>query len=261
MEEFSPDLLSVLLPTVLGVAMVLATVAIVFWIGSGKQQSYEEARAQASRKADEALKEKEQVSPRSKKPRKAFRKKKGEEEAESVPHPRKGILKTPSTEGTVQAVPERAPPNKVEFKLDNSGKDEEVVKDRHSTPPTPYPKNIAQVPLGPRIPQPLFEEPEPEEPSKTETFPESAPLPTGPEPVLVEDYKPPKQVAVPRGTHITAPSKETETKKKPAAAASTATTTAPAGGSVGAPKKTRNKTKQAAVSSGEASLPPPPPQL
>lgn len=168
--EDTMDLLGVVLPTLLGVAMVMATVVIVFWIGSGKKRSYEEAKAQASRKAEEALKEREQTSPKAKKPRKNFRKKKVEEPHDEVP--RRGILKTtPPAAPQVETSPERQPPNKVEFKLDTPVK--EGSANRHANPPTPYPNKDASLvaartaATAVKTPQPIFEEEEEEsEPAK-----------------------------------------------------------------------------------------------
>ena len=171
-EEIAPDLVSIVLPTVLGVAMVLVTVAIVFWIGSGTQRSYEEAKLQASRKAEEALKEKEHISPRAKKPRKNFRKKKpGETQEEPEPlAPRKGILKVPSASGVEPMTPDRPVPNKVEFKLDMEDGGGEEDTSRSSLPTTPYPSKDAALSSAPQRPgltakppppRPVFEE-EPE---------------------------------------------------------------------------------------------------
>ena len=169
LDQVSPDLLSIVLPTVLGVLLVLAMIAVVFWLGSGTQQSYEEAKAQATRKAKEVLKEreKEQMSPKAKKPRRTYRKKKPEElqeDAEVVP--RKGILKTPPVVGVVEtSAIERSPPlHKVEFKLDTTPPKSEGKAVRNS-PPTPHPnKDPSPLPQSiERTPQPIFEEPEPDD--------------------------------------------------------------------------------------------------
>ena len=162
LEEMSPDLLAIVLPIVLGVLAVLVTVVVVFWIGSGTGRSYEEAKAQASRKAEEVLKEKEHLSPRAKKPRKNFRKKKSEEhQEETEPVPRKGILKvaTPAS-----GDPDRSLPHKVGFKLETPLKDGE--KASRTNPPTPHPikdKPLSSQAFMERTPQPLFEVEEPEE--------------------------------------------------------------------------------------------------
>ena len=162
----SEELIGVILPTVLGVAMVLATVATVFWLGSGKKRSYEEAKAQASRKAEEALrekeKEKEKTSPKPKKGRKNFRRKKESQEDADTTLPRKGILKAPAA-GVEMATPERPSP-KVEFKLDTMAKEDGA---RRANPTTPYPNKDATLGVRPaavvRTPQPIFEEEEEEE--------------------------------------------------------------------------------------------------
>ena len=138
-------------------------IAGVFWIGAGKKHSYEEARAQASKKAEEALKERVHSSPKAKKPRRTYRRKKAEESSdalESVP-PRKGILKPPSAD--VDSPQGRLSPNKVEFKLESPSKPEEKTP-RLSSPPTPYPTKadplLSQHPPEEKTPQPIFEESE-----------------------------------------------------------------------------------------------------
>ena len=177
MEAVSADMLSFMLPVSALVAAVLLTVAVVFWLGSGKQQSFEQAQRQARKKAEEVLKEREHVSPRAKKSRKNFRKKKSsetQEEPEPVA-PRKGILKVPSVTSTVEAAsPERPTPNKVEFKLDTTPPKDESGAPRTISPPTPYPSREstslpqppppapepAVVPVAPVKPaQPVFDEP------------------------------------------------------------------------------------------------------
>lgn len=169
MEDMT-DLLGVLLPTLLGVGMVLGTVIIVFWIGSGQKRSYEEAKAQASLKAEQAIKEKEKTSPKPKKPRKNFRKKKADESRDEVePAPRKGILKTtPPAAPHVETPPERSAPNKVGFKLDSSEKEEGTP--HQANPPTPYPSKDASLAAGRPVaaaakkpPQPIFDEEEEKE--------------------------------------------------------------------------------------------------
>lgn len=178
-EEISLDMLNLVLPVVGAVVLVMGTVGFVFWLGWGKQRSYEEAKEQASRKAEEVLRERAQVSPRAKKPRRTFsRKKKSEEhqeEAESAP-PRKGILKAPSA-----AAEGRLSPNKVEFKLDTPHTEEEKTP-RLASPPTPYPNKVSPVlsqkpNTVEKTPQPIFEEPEPEQ--------ENPPSPPEPKPAPV----------------------------------------------------------------------------
>lgn len=214
-EELPPDLTSIVLPTVLGVAMVMVTVAFVFWLGSGGKRSYEEAKAQASRKASEALKEKDKVSPKAKKPRKNFRKKKVEE---VEPVQRKGILKVPSAAD--EAVADRPVINKVEFKLDDSEKEEETSP--HINPPTPYPNKVTPLRAAvDRTPQPIFEEPEPE-PEPLE--PEPEPVKQRAEPkkhepkkkhVPVERAPPKPRTAKEPVERMAVPAKEAEVKRKP----------------------------------------------
>lgn len=198
-EEVSAttDLVSIVLPIVLGVAMVLVTVAIVFWIGTGNQRSFEEAKLRASRKAEETLKEKEKVSPKAKKPRKNFRKKKPELQEDHELVPRKGILKFASMSV------ERPSPNKVEFILDTPVKEE--MKTPHTNPPTPYPNkeySLVQAPQTAeaaveRVPQLDFEEKEevvePIEPKKSKKLSGPAPMEKTPRP-LVGEQEPVKHV-------------------------------------------------------------------
>lgn len=145
MEETPADILPVLLPIVVVVVVVVGFVAIVFWIGSGKKRSYEEAKALASKKAEEKLKEREKkhASPRAFKGRRNFRKKKSDDAADENPQPAKGILKAGKVAAVSQApsnVPTAERP-KVDFKLNTTPpKVDEVTKDSRVSPPTPYPK-------------------------------------------------------------------------------------------------------------------------
>lgn len=218
-EEVSSDLLSIVLPTVLGVAMVLVTVAVVFWMGSGPQRSYEEAKAQASLKAEETLKGKEQASPKAKKPRKNFRKKKADEHQEEPEPvaPRKGILKGQSAgvEASAERTPaERTPPNKVEFKLDTTPKE---TKAPRVDPPTPYPTKdtaqteLAKAPPPPPPPQPIFEEPEPE-PVEQPLSRKSVPKKKPPVQAAIGKHEPAERVAIPKEPEI---KKRTKNKPKP----------------------------------------------
>ena len=170
MDEIPADLLTVLLPVSIGVVFVIITVAVVFWLGSNRQRSFEEAKAQASRQADEVLREKEyRNSPRAaakkgpgRRPRRPKRPDQGGEESqEDTPlvkdegQPRKSILKVPagssSTTTTSAAVapkevtPERSPRSKVGFHLDTPPKADEGKISRTS-PPTPHPNKQQQQP-------------------------------------------------------------------------------------------------------------------
>jgi nitrogen fixation-related uncharacterized protein len=233
------ELVGVLLPTVLGVGMVLVTVIVVFWLGSGKKRSYEEAKAQASRKAEEVLREKEQTSPKAKKGKKNFRKKKEHQDESGVP-PRKGILKPPSPSSIVEAAtPERPTPNKVEFKLDAPAKEGKVQR---VNPTTPYPNKdttlAAVQPVSAKTPpQPIFEdeeeeekEPAPAEPKKTkagkkqgtvEQPPQKNPQSTQELPQNSVPQKPPAQAvqkpapeSKPKPAKPAAAAKEAEVKQK-----------------------------------------------
>lgn len=158
MDEIPADLLAVLLPVCIGVVIVIVTVAIVFWLGSNRQRSFEEAKAQASRQAAEVLKEKEhQNSPRAaKKGRRPQRRPKradqGEDSQEDTPlvkeegQPRKSILKpVASIAPPKEATPERSPKAKVGFNLSTPPKEDS--KSPRTSPPTPHPSKQTAAPL------------------------------------------------------------------------------------------------------------------
>lgn len=264
------ELIGVVVPIVLGVAMVLVTVVLVFWVGSGKKRSYEEAKAQASRKAEEVLRQKEQVSPKAKKARKNFRKKKEpQDEAETAP-PRKGILKTNSPAASVEiTTPERPSPNKVEFKLDAPVKED---GGHHTNPPTPYPNKgatlgaVRPVAEAVKTPQPIFEEAEGEEdleplkpsaPKKSEPIskkkqgtvdrpPQKTPqpaqkLPQKPPPAAQDAQKPPQApVGKPEPAERVVMPKEAEIKRKPLGAS--------------APKRPKGNKSKLVIGTGESVL-------
>lgn len=152
MEEVSADLLPVLLPVVVVVVAVVGFVAFIFWLGSGSKRSYEEAKALASRKAEEKLKEREKKHASPKPPykgRRPFRKKKSDDSQEdsSSSQPTKGILKPGGGVTTVSPVPSDTPvPDrpKVDFKLDTTPlkASEAGGKQSRISPPTPYPKDL-----------------------------------------------------------------------------------------------------------------------
>ena len=172
MDEIPADLLPVLLPVSIGVVFVIATVAVVFWLGSNRQRSFEEAKAQASRQADEVLREKEyRNSPRAaakkgpgRRPRRSKRVDQGGEESqEETPlvkdegQPRKSILKVPAASSSTtigatvapkEVTPERSPRSKVGFNLDTPPKVDEGKTSRTS-PPTPHPNKQQQQPTFP----------------------------------------------------------------------------------------------------------------
>ena len=158
MEENLADVLPLLLPVVGVVTVVVVLVAVVYLLGSGKKPSFEEAKALASKKAEEKLKEREKrhASPRAFKPRKG-RKRKNEdaqEDATGSSHPTKGILKSggegemaiPSP-SPVNVMPER--PKGVDFKLDATPPKASGAKQTRVSPPTPYPKDS----VGDRAPK------------------------------------------------------------------------------------------------------------
>lgn len=172
LNEIPPDLLTVVLPVVLGVGMVLGTVVFIFWLGSGSKRTYEEAKALASKKAEEKLKEKEieHATPKPKKLRKNFRRKKTEEpQEESVgsQSARKGILKIGEAAATDEHTPDR---HKVDFKLDIASlkaREEGTGKKLLHSPPTPYPKELSN--RATRLP--AKEQPPPRLPAKEQPPP------------------------------------------------------------------------------------------
>ena len=145
LEEIPSDLLTIVLPVVIGVGMVLGTVMFIFWLGSSSKKTYEEVKALAARKAEEKLKEKEHSSPKPKKKSKNFRKKKVEEvqeEPKSSRPSRKGILKSVETATAVGHTPDHL---QVDFKLDITSlkkREKEEEKKLLNSPPTPYPKEL-----------------------------------------------------------------------------------------------------------------------
>ena len=159
-DEIPADVLTVLLPVGVGVVFVIATVAVVFWLGSNRQRSFEEAKAQASKQAEQVLREKEhRSSPRAPPKKGAGRQKRrpkktdhgGDESQEDTPlikdegqSPRKSILKVPPAEPEKDVTPDRSPRSKVVFHLDTPPKDD--GKGSRVSPPTPNP-NKQQAPV------------------------------------------------------------------------------------------------------------------
>ncbi len=141
--ESLPDMYMII-PAAVGVGCVALTVFFIFWIGLGKQRTFEEAKALASRQADLVLQEEYKNSPRAKKGKRQFpRKKKADhwedpqqEESLADAQARKGILKSAK-----EATPEKAPRNRVEFNIDVDGEEETVTT--RSNPPTPHPHKVA----------------------------------------------------------------------------------------------------------------------
>ena len=104
MEEANTEFLTVLLPAIGGVVVIAATMAVAFWLGAGRQTSYEDAMKRAEGRAEEALrteqkqkKEKKRGGERRKKAEGSFGSKVAKMEPESTHQPpaqRKGILKS-----------------------------------------------------------------------------------------------------------------------------------------------------------------------
>jgi len=160
------DVVTIVVPTVVGVAVIGVLTLLAFWLGSGNQRSYEEAMARATKEAEKVInKEREKHSPRGSRKKKTKRKKGAvaeEDEPPPIP-PLKPILKNSGVKPpTPQA--ERSPQKFVEFQLDSPPRREEE-KTPHPNPPTPHP-----------VKQPVFGT----MPSKIEELP--AATPTKPEP-------------------------------------------------------------------------------
>ena len=108
MEEEAIPILSVVVPAVAGAVVVVVTVVLVFWLGAGRQTSYEDAVKARQGHADRELrrmaeKEKEQKQKREKRrpPRSISKRHEagkvdGQGEVEATPQqlPQKSILKT-----------------------------------------------------------------------------------------------------------------------------------------------------------------------
>ena len=139
LEEASvADVLTIAVPTVVGVAVIGLLTLLAFWLGSGQQRSYEEAMARATKEAEQVIsREREQHSPRQTRKKRPKKKKLAEEnETPSVP-PLKPILKNSSSK-PLNAQPERSPQKLVEFQLDSPPRHEEERAPR-TNPPTPHP--------------------------------------------------------------------------------------------------------------------------
>ena len=140
--------LYMIIAVVVAVSLVAVTVFIIFWFGLGRQRTFEEAKAIASRQADLVLQEEHKNSPRAKKGKKQFTRKKkvGQQweepqQEETIPESqvRKGILK-PSSTPDKEPTPERSPRIRVGFNIDVPT---DESKSSHSNPPTPHPHKSA----------------------------------------------------------------------------------------------------------------------
>lgn len=167
MDDIPADLLPVLLPIGIGVIFVIVTVAVVFWLGSNRQRSFEEAKAQASKQADQVLREKEhhsspKATKKGRRPRRQKKAEQGEESQEDAPpikeegQPRKSILKPPaSTILPKEVTPERSPrSSKVGFHLDTPPKEDSRTP--RTSPPTPHPNKQSSLTAQPLVRQPCL---------------------------------------------------------------------------------------------------------
>ena len=134
------DVVTIVVPTVVGVAVIGVLTLLAFWLGSGQQRSYEEAMARATKEAEKVIsKEREKLSPRGIRKKKTKRKKGAvAEEEESPPAPPlKPILKNSGVKPPTPQ-PERSPQKYVEFQLDSPPRREEGRTPLFN-PPTPHP--------------------------------------------------------------------------------------------------------------------------
>lgn len=101
MEEAPTEVLDMVVPAVVGAGVVIATVVLVFWIGAGRQTSYEDAMKRAQGRVEEVLRTEQKQKKEKKRPGERRRRPegssgKGSSEVESPPQPpaqQKGILK------------------------------------------------------------------------------------------------------------------------------------------------------------------------
>lgn len=148
LDDVPTELYTILIPALIGVGLIALTVFVVFWVGLKSPKSFEEAKASASRRADQALLEKaNQSSPRAKKVKKPYptRKKRKvevwedpqEESSATDSQTPKGILKPVTEIVPKESSPDRSPQNRVGFQIDTAVKEESSVS--KANPPTPYP--------------------------------------------------------------------------------------------------------------------------
>ncbi len=126
---------SLIIPAIIAIGTVVLTVLAIFWFGLGKTRTFEEAKALASKQADQVLQEEYRNSPRAKKGRKQFPRKKKtdhwDEPQQEETTPPKGILKS-----KVEPTPDKSPRNnRVGF---NIAMEKEGTTTR-TNPPTPHP--------------------------------------------------------------------------------------------------------------------------
>ena len=138
LEEVSvADVVTIAVPTVVGVGIIGLLTLLAFWLGSGQQRSYEEAMARATKEAEKVIsREREQHSPRQARKKRPKKKKPSEENEPPPVPPLKPILKNSSSKPR-NVQPERSPQKLVEFQLDSPPRHEE--RPPPTNPPTPHP--------------------------------------------------------------------------------------------------------------------------
>ncbi|CAI8028659.1 hypothetical protein GBAR_LOCUS16316 [Geodia barretti] len=177
MEEESLSMLTVVVPAVVGVSVVVVTVVLVFWLGAGRQTSYEDAMKARQGHADRELRkiterEREQKQKREKKRpggRSGRRQESGKLEGQQgdvevtpLPPAQKGILKTTTTSkaNSVAAKDKAEPSAGVRVDFEVSETPAKPSKTPRTNPPTPHPS--AQRGSRPPFSTPLARALEPE---------------------------------------------------------------------------------------------------
>jgi chromosome segregation ATPase len=178
MEEESLSMLTVVVPAVVGASVVVVTVVLVFWLGAGRQTSYEDAMKARQGHADKELRriaerEREQKQKREKKRPggKSGRRQEagklegqqGDVQATPLPPAQKGILKTTTTTSkanSVAAKDKAEPSSGVRVDFEVSETPAKPSKTPRTNPPTPHPS--AQRGSRPPFAPPLARALEPE---------------------------------------------------------------------------------------------------
>ena len=160
--ELPPELFTIGVPAVIGVSVVALMVLLVFWLGVGRQRSFEEAKAQASRRAEKVLQAEQHLhSSRKEKKKKPFKKRREEQESQELSAPDQPLRPILKPLGPKGPTPER----KVGFQLEKTPpRDEESTPRPPTSPPTPYPTAAKSKLFGSPLGGPMEEEtPQPEE--------------------------------------------------------------------------------------------------
>ena len=229
LENVPAEVYTVLLP-IAGVGVVAVTILVFFWLGSGRQRSYDDAVMAAKNKADKLLRDKEHQSPRASKKKRVFPRKPkkadaweeaSEETGAPAPstttqQPVKSILKPVVNTVTPPPPPpaaERSPRNRVEFHLQPLAPKADEPNKTPRSPPTPHPSKTTSFQSvsvvthsSPPPPMPSLSEAVDEEEAATQTVEPSKPV------VAVEETK--KKATRPSGGAGGGGQKKNRTKSK-----------------------------------------------